>query len=224
MAAVPYGIGYFTQSLAAVLALTTFNSMAVLNGAVDNVQLTITIDAWHWLWPTAGNFSLVIGTETFVVTAGHTTTILTVTRASPVNHANASPINWLVFPAARIIEGSYPTDQITLLGRTFMQRITIDGPAIKIPVPSIQNTDDKSRHGEAQVTCVLFFGVLQNTPQSLVDLMSLIDIIRNVLFLQTNWPSPGPSSITNFQSSQESIDYTQSPAFGSVQLVIHTRF
>ena len=54
--------------------LQTALETATLNGALNNVSLSVTITAYPAMWPAAGSFSFVVDTETIVVTAGWGTT------------------------------------------------------------------------------------------------------------------------------------------------------
>lgn len=57
---------------------------------------TLAINAWNVRWPASGSFKLRIEKEVVLVTAGHTTTSLTVTRAQDgttgVAHASSTPV------------------------------------------------------------------------------------------------------------------------------------
>jgi hypothetical protein len=76
----------------------TFTGAPTLTAAIDNVTVTVPINAWPAAWPTDGRkFLIQIDTEKMLVTAGYGTTSLTVTRAvegtAAAAHANAAAIS-----------------------------------------------------------------------------------------------------------------------------------
>lgn len=60
-----------------------------LSAGIDDVVTTIPIAAYPSSWPTAGDFTIVIGTEKILITAGHGTTSLTGTRGAASTTAAA---------------------------------------------------------------------------------------------------------------------------------------
>lgn len=219
----------FISALVAALATLTFPAMNTLGVAVNSAVTTLSLgSAYPWLWPTAGNFTIQIDNEKFTVTAGHGTQTLTVTRAAggttAASHLINAPITWIVFPAARVLDGSVPTDVTTDAGKLFIQRIQTDGPAFKIGFPQLRSVSDRSLHSQWQCECVLHFGVPQNAVQPLVDLLSLLERIRTLLFLQATWAANAPSSLSDMSWRDPEFDYTQDPAFGTLRIMLDMKF
>lgn len=216
-------MGYFLQSIVATLAGFYLAGVTKLSAAITNSQLTLTIPVWPWMWPTEGNFTIKIDSEVITVTAGHGTTTLTITRGTPVSHLINSEISWLVFPSTRIFEGSKPFDMSTSEGKLFIQDITHKGPSFKINLPQLISHDHINRHSLYRVECILFFGVPQNVAQIFVDLISLLEAIKDFVIDQANWYAGAPSACSDVSWIEPQIDYLQNPAFGQVAVTLTTK-
>lgn len=201
----------------------TFPAMGTLSAGINNSVATITISAWQWLWPSSDAFTILIGSEKMTVTAGHKTTTLTVTRAAggttAASHLSAAPITWIVFPATRVFDGT------TVFNATdaFLQTMVTSGPAFVIGCPALQTNDDHTRHSQWITDCKLYFGVPQASTQSLIDLVSLLEQIKTLLFLQATFGTSAPAGITDMSWRAPQIDYLQAPAIGMVDISVHTK-
>ncbi len=221
-----YGIANWTAALVSSLTILTFPAMTTLNGGINAAQTNITLAAWPWLFPLVGNFTITIGTEKMTVTAGHGTVNLTVTRAAlgttAASHLTGVNVDWFQpFPAARVLEGSVVTDASTADGRTFIQRIRQDGPAIKFDAPE---TEKNANWHVSKYTLDLwiYHGLAQNATQSLNDVTSLCELLLSLWYTQTTFPAGSPSQITQFLKSKPIYDYAQDPAFATIPITIHT--
>jgi hypothetical protein len=152
---------------------------AALNGALNNVSLTVAIVAYPSMWPASGNFSFVVGTETIVVTAGHGTTSLTVTRASPVSHLTGVVCTLVV---SRVKLGSVNLDG----NADFFDSLVAIGPYAQI-LPSEEDEVDFQGHTKYSVTLRMYFGYPKNADNDYVTIENLKGIARAVLFDTTNW-------------------------------------
>ena len=223
--ATPIGVGIFVAALAnAAATQLTFPAMTTLSAGINASVTTIPLASWPWLWPTGSGFAITIGTELMTVVSADPVakTLLVVGRGSGVSHSIGAAVDWT--NPLRVIEGSTPTDQETDDGKAFIQNIKTDGPFLKIGFPEFHKEKQVDwYHTGYEISCILYFGVDQNSARSLVDVMSLLECLKNLWFDQKVYPAGSFSTITDMFTQVPTIDYTQNPAFAQLPMLIKTR-
>ena len=223
--ATPIGIGTFVAALTnSASTMLTFPAVTTLAAGINASATAISLTSWPWLWPTEAGFFITIGTEGMYVIAINPVakTIVVNLRGAGVSHSIGAAVDWT--NPLRVIEGSTPTDQTTEQGQEFIQRITLDGPLLKIGFPEFHKEKQVDwYHTGYELTCILYFGVEQNAARSLVDVMSLLECLKNLWFDQTVYPAGCFSTITDMFSQVPTIDYMQKPAFATLPIMIKTR-
>ncbi len=68
----------------------------------------------------------------------------------------------------------------------------------------------------------LYFGVPQGLSQSLVDLLSLVELIKDLWYTQESFEAGSPAQIIEMFWEEPEIDYLQDPAFGVLRMICQT--
>lgn len=218
-----YNSAHWLVALKKTLGILVFPGVATLAVGINAATTAVQVSGWFWLWPTSGNFRIQIGTEIMTVTAGHGTVNLTVTRAAvPAAHLAGVNVNWYEpIPTARIFEASAVLDVSTTAGQGFIQRIKTDGPALKFNF--VRGRKRNNWHiTNYELNVQLYFGVPQGLSQSLVDLLSLVELIKDLWYEQTSFEAGSPAQIIEMFWEEPEIDYLQDPAFGVIRMIVQT--
>ncbi len=219
----PYGIGTFVQSLVNVANALVVPNLTTLAGSVTNSQTTLPITAWQSIWPLSA-FSIKIDAEIIDVTGGFGTTTLTVTRVhTPTTHASLAAISW--YHPLRMQEGICQQDLSTTAGRELIQRLQTDGIVLAISGRTRETDEDiGGEHGLYRVNAILYFAVTANKLTSLIPYDTFMEYLRLAWRDSTNFILAGtPSSASKVTWGTAFFDYTQSPAFGQIEIRIETR-
>lgn len=159
--------------------LQTALETTTLNGALNNVSLSITVTAYPLMWPLSGNFSFIVDTETIVVTAGHGTTTLTVTRAAPVSHLSLASCG---LTASRVYLGV----KDLAVDADFFRSLVTTGPAIQVR-PAVGDEQDWQGHFSYTVTIRAYYGYAKNADNDFTVFENTNGAARAALGLASNY-------------------------------------
>ncbi len=159
--------------------LQTALEATTLASALNNVSLTVLITEYPKFWPLSGSFSITIETETLVVTGGHSTTTLTVTRAAPVSHLISTAVT---ATSSRIYLGVKDLDS----NADFFRKLISVGPVVQVR-RSVRTGQDFQGHFSYDVTVRFYYGYAKAQDYDWTIIENTNAAGFNALGLRTNY-------------------------------------
>lgn len=158
--------------------LQTALEATTLNGSISNVATTIVVTAYPKMWPASGNFSFIVGTETIVVTAGHGTTSLTVTRAAGVAHTTGAT-------CTKTPSRVYLSIKDLDVNADFFNSIVIT-PAIQVR-PAFRSGQDYMGHTKYSVPVRVYYGYPKNADNDYTAFINMNALVGSTLGTEGNY-------------------------------------